>query len=266
MVRGAGVFRGRRERLVGSILRVLLGTHGDEAGELLGGSRRMSGEPRDRALRYRNDGNASALAMIPRDAVRVLDVGCGAGDNARVLKSRGHLVWGVTTSAAEAEVAGQHCEGVWVGDVERMRLPPLGEAMAFDALLMSHVLEHLAAPRETLRRLAPMLRPGGLLVAAVPNMAFWGVRLRILLGDWSRDELGFFDRTHLQFWSYATRGEILSDTPFEVLVACATDGVIPLRPIRRTAPLVASRIDRIANALLPNLVGVQVVLVARRCP
>src|SRR5579863_8996555 len=202
-------------------------------------------------MRYENSGNASVLALLPSSAVRVLDVGCGAGDNARLLQANGHRVSGVTVSPEEAHVARKYCERVWVGDVERMPLPT--DAGPFDALLMSHVVEHLVEPSATITRLAPLLRPQGWLVVAVPNMAFWRVRWRVLRGDWSREDTGFFDRTHVQFWTYDTRGEILRGTPFELLRAYGADGGVPLRPLRRRSPRLASRLDRAGLALLPNL-------------
>ena len=212
-------------------------------------------------MRYENSGNASVLALLPRTAIRVLDVGCGPGDNARLLKASGHRVSGVTLSEEEARAARQFCDHVWVGDVERMALP--SDAGLFDALLASHVLEHLVDPSATIRRLVPLLRPPGWLVAAVPNMAFWRVRWRILRGDWSREDAGFFDRTHVHFWSYDTREEILRDTPFELLAAHGADGGIPLRPMRRRLPRIASRLDRIALHFSPNLVAGQLLLLAR---
>jgi 2-polyprenyl-3-methyl-5-hydroxy-6-metoxy-1,4-benzoquinol methylase len=215
-------------------------------------------------LRYGNEGNPAALACIPGSARRVLDVGCGAGDNARLLQARGHEVSGITVSASEAAAAQPFCERVWVGDVERMELPALEPDERFDVALLSHVLEHLGDPHAALRRLATLLRPGGLLVVAVPNMAFWRVRLRVLRGDWSREDVGFFDRTHRQFWTYAARAEILQGTPFELVEAHGADGGVPLRPVRRAWPGLAAAIDRIGGAALPNLVAAQVVVVARR--
>jgi SAM-dependent methyltransferase len=217
---------------------------------------------KDLALRYKNTGNESALSLIPSDARRVLDVGCGAGDNARLLTARGHRVWGITHSAAEAVVARQHCEGVWVGDVESMPWPP--DAEPFDAVLVSHVLEHLVAPRETVVRLAQIVRPNGSLVAAVPNMACWRVRWRILKGDWSREDTGFFDRTHLQFWSFDTRFDVLAGTPFEVIETHGSDGSLPLRPLRRLVPRAAAWLDSLGTRFLPNLSSGQVVLLGRR--
>jgi SAM-dependent methyltransferase len=214
------------------------------------------------ATRYQNAGNASALSLVPNGAHRVLDVGCGAGDNARILAARGHRVWGITHSEDEAALARRHCECVWVGDVESMPLPV--DVDPFDVVLMSHVLEHLVAPRETLLRLAQMIRPHGWLVAAVPNMAYWWVRWRILRGDWSRDDTGFFDRTHLQFWSFDTRFDVLAETPFEIIEAHGSDGSLPLRPFRRIAPASAAWLDRLGTRLLPNLSSTQIVLLGRR--
>jgi 2-polyprenyl-3-methyl-5-hydroxy-6-metoxy-1,4-benzoquinol methylase len=213
-------------------------------------------------MRYKNSGNASVLSILPRAAERVLDVGCGAGDNARLLKANGHRVSGITLSPEEARAARHFCDRVWVGDVERMPLPT--DAGVFDALLMSHILEHLSDPSGTITRLAPLIRPQGWLVIAVPNMAFWRVRWRVLRGDWSREETGFFDRTHVHFWTYDTRAEILRHTPFELVSARGADGSVPLRPLRIFSPRLASRLDQVALAASPNLVAGQLLLLARR--
>src|SRR5437762_14128154 len=89
---------------------------------------------------YQNQGNPALLALLPKDARRVLDVGCGAGDNARILRERRCQVVGLTLSEAEAAVARAFCDTVLVGNVEtdHLELAP----GSFDVLLLSHVLEH----------------------------------------------------------------------------------------------------------------------------
>jgi SAM-dependent methyltransferase len=47
-------------------------------------------------------------------------------------------------------------------------LDDLDPGVRFDAVVCSHVLEHLAEPRETLERLAAHVEPGGVLFAEVP--------------------------------------------------------------------------------------------------
>src|SRR5262249_18478042 len=146
---------------------------------------------------YQNAGNAALLALIPPGAERVLDVGCGAGDNARLLRERGCQVWGVTLSQSEAKIARQYMERVFIKDVETSELEvPMNH---FDILLFSHVLEHMIRPQNALRRLAPHLKKEGLALIAVPNMANYRCRFRLLRGNWRRDNDGPFDRTHYHF-------------------------------------------------------------------
>ena len=116
--------------------------------------------------------------MFPIDLVKILDVGCGAGDNARRLSSRGHKVWGITLSQQEAKSAEPWCEEVFVGDLDGDL--PRALPAAFDGILLSHVLGHLAHPQAVLRRLYDRLRLGGLLFIAVPDMAHWRLRVRLL--------------------------------------------------------------------------------------
>ena len=110
-------------------------------------------------LVYRNEGNREVLALLPDGAKRVLDIGCGAGDNARLMKATGKRVTAVTWSREEATLVAPHAEEVLVADVERDQLHL--EAGSFDAILLSHVLEHMRHPAAVLEKLAPCLRSGG---------------------------------------------------------------------------------------------------------
>jgi SAM-dependent methyltransferase len=167
----------------------------------------------------------------------------------------------VTLSARESELAGAYCDRVSVCDVEREDLP--FPARSFDVLLLSHVLEHLNSPGHALTRLARWLRPGGWVLAAVPNMAFWRVRARILAGDWKRDDTGFLDRTHLHFWSYRTAHEVFEGTPFVLKRVVAGELAIPLWPLRALAPGVAHAIDDAIGGIWPNLAAGQVLMLGQ---
>ena len=211
--------------------------------------------------RYRNEGNREVLALLPGDATRVVDVGCGAGDNARLMKQSGRVVTGVTWSEAEARLAAPHLARVLVADIEAGDLPlPRG---GFDALLLSHVIEHVRDPAAVLTRLAPLLAPGGLLLLAVPNMANWRLRIRFALGGWSREDTGPLDRTHLHFWSYETALQILESTPFTFEHRQAGQLSVPLWPLRRIAPQLCRWIDKTVGRHAPNLFAGQVLVTAR---
>jgi ubiquinone/menaquinone biosynthesis C-methylase UbiE len=212
---------------------------------------------------YQNAGNTSLLALIPPSVERVLDVGCGAGDSARVLKERGCRVWGVTISEAEAAIASKYMEDVLVKNVDISDLDlPLN---FFDAVLFSHVLEHMMKPQSVLCRLTPHLKREGLALVAVPNMANYRCRLRILLGNWRRDDYGPFDRTHYHFWSYETIDDLFKGTTLQPIKKVPGDSAVPLWPLRRILPRrVVQPMDRLAGLVFPNMFAGQVLVVARQ--
>jgi SAM-dependent methyltransferase len=212
----------------------------------------------ERAQRYANRGNGPLLACVPPGELRVLDVGCGAGDNARLLNNRGCSIVGVTSSPEEARIAEQFCERVVVMDLDQDSDPD--DLGSFDVLLFSHVLEHLRDPGKVVTRLSKHLKPRGLCLIAVPNMGNWRVRMKILKGDWSRQDTGPFDRTHLQFWSLETAPTILDGTPFDVLAVEGANYALPLFPLRRVVPTFCSAIDRRIGPTLPNLTAGQILV------
>jgi len=80
-------------------------------------------------------------------------------------------------------------------------------AAPFDAIIASHVLEHVDDPVALLRRMAGWLAPGGRLVIVVPNKESLHRRLAVLMGlQPALDTLGARDRLvgHQRVYSHAT--------------------------------------------------------------
>lgn len=104
-----------------------------------------------------------------RPGMRVLDIGCGAGDVALLageLVGPAGSVLGIDRSAAAVETAKRR--GEQAGQGARMRfavadLETYAPDEAFDAALGRLVLTYLPDPAAALRRLAGHLRPGGIL-------------------------------------------------------------------------------------------------------
>jgi SAM-dependent methyltransferase len=210
---------------------------------------------------YENAGNLPLLDLIPRNGGRVLDCGCGAGDNARILAGRGFRVTGITLSEGERVAAQAHCERVIVADLERGL--PVGVEEGYDVVLMSHVLEHLVDPAPVLRDAARALRAGGVLAVALPNAFVLANRARILLGRFDYTEAGIMDRTHVRFYTFHTAAALLQRHGWDVIHAGAT-GCFPLGRARRLIPpAITGPLDRTACRWRPGLFGLQLLYLAR---
>lgn len=104
------------------------------------------------------------LASLPRDATRVLDVGCGDGVLSTQLADAGvpHVV-GLDLDPAVLERARKRHAGnriEWVqGDVLKVALEP----ESFDAVVSVAALHHIDAA-QSLTRFAQLVRPGGAVI------------------------------------------------------------------------------------------------------
>jgi SAM-dependent methyltransferase len=190
----------------------------------------------------------------------VLDIGCGAGDNARILASRGWSVHGITLSPAEQEAASLVCSKVWVHDLDT-GLP--GENLGmYDLALFSHVLEHLRSPEVLLSQIREILRPGGQIAVALPNILNWHQRLLFLVGRFEYTDQGIMDVTHLRFYSFFSGKQMLETCGFKVVCAKAAGSVLPWGSLRTFIPSFTTTIDRIFCWINPGLFGRQLLYLA----
>ena len=150
---------------------------------------------------YENWPNRTLLAMLPDNARRVLDVGCGTGANLLEMRSQGRDVHGVTLSESEAAIVRALGIDCTIADCGAPLPFAPGE---FQAIVASHVLEHLPWPETAVQNLLPLLAPGAALFVAVPNVMFFRTRLQLLLGNFPRCEVGVFDETHLRWFTWDT--------------------------------------------------------------
>ncbi|HEY3350321.1 MAG TPA: class I SAM-dependent methyltransferase [Thermoanaerobaculia bacterium] len=209
---------------------------------------------------YENDGLPALVALFRPEDRRILDVGCGAGANMRLLAATGRDVAGVTLSEEEAcavRASGFTCH---VCDVERDDLPV--EDASVDALVFSHVLEHMAWPETVLRRHLRVLRPGGSVYVVVPNPVQFRQRWEFIRGRFRYTETGIMDRTHLRFFDFVAARELLVSAGLEV-VHHAAAGHVPLGPLRRVLRGLAPRLDAAASRRWPGLFGYHLLVAGR---
>lgn len=140
---------------------------------------------------------------------RVLDIGCGNGRILAALQAAGHTVLGVEPDeAARAAAVGRGLD-VLPGTAEA--LPAALHGRQFDAVLLTHVLEHCSDPVQALRNAAALLAPGGRLTVETPNNAALGRRQAGLTWRWLDAP------RHLNFF-----------TPLSLQLACVEAGLRPV--------------------------------------
>lgn len=148
---------------------------------------------------------------------RILDLGCATGALGATLRSAGSEVVGVEIDADAADVAREVLDEIIVGDVEDATFfDRFGDA-TFDAVLFGDVLEHLRQPEAVLERVRRLLRPGGAIIASIPNIAHGAVRLALLSGAFQYSPTGLLDETHIRFFTRASVQELFENTGFEVV-------------------------------------------------
>ncbi len=180
---------------------------------------------------------ADAIQTHCPPGARILDVGCGNGNIARGIGSLGYQVLGIDFSQNAIRYASSKNT---LSNVEFRvcSAEELTTEQQFDAVICSEVLEHLHEPHLLVSTLEKVLRPGGILIATVPN----GVGPRELLVtrpvqnmmhswmgkvvDQSKKMLGYAnstvqsqseDLTHVQFFTKSAITNLIQSHGFELL-------------------------------------------------
>jgi 2-polyprenyl-3-methyl-5-hydroxy-6-metoxy-1,4-benzoquinol methylase len=188
---------------------------------------------------------ALVLAQVPAGA-RVLDVGCSTGAFAVALKRTGCHVTGIEIDPAAAEIARTRADVVHCGDVATLLAAGTLPAGAFDVIVAADVLEHLVDPWAVTRAFRALLRPGGIIVASLPNVTHAAVVLELARGRFPLRSEGLLDETHLRFFGEASALDLFRAAGYHAAIV----GRTRLDP-RNTE--FATRLDDVPDAVVEFL-------------
>ncbi len=105
------------------------------------------------------------LGAVRQGSRRLLDVGCGNGAFLSLARQLGWDGYGIDSDTTATAVASKH------GQMLGSRIQDIEDSYSgfFDAVTLSHVIEHVHEPLGVLRSCYRVLRPGGFLWLETPN-------------------------------------------------------------------------------------------------
>ena len=176
----------------------------------------------------------SQLAIVRRQCGervgKVLDIGVGDGCFLEHMRELGWQVEGTDFSPEAARRTSERLGGntIHVGQIEHLDLNDHG----YDLVTLWDVLEHLYQPLDTLRRVHSLLKPGGVLLVNVPNLA--SLESRLLGRDWGhldipRHLFHFTPSSLRKIFETAGFGEVRLTTAYRTLTEHMPRALIPGR-------------------------------------
>ncbi|RZT00345.1 class I SAM-dependent methyltransferase [Aquimarina brevivitae] len=183
------------------------------------------------------------IKYLPKDASKIIDVGCGNGAFAAVLKEQTNAeVWGIEYMDREAQVAKEKLDKVYSGPCEDYidELPD----NYFDVIYFNDVLEHLVDPYEVLQKIQNKLAPQGVIISSIPNVRYHNTFMRLLLKkDWLYEDYGVMDRTHLRFFTNKSIRRMYEDLGYEVVTHEGINKSRSIRPYLYNLPVLFTQMD-----------------------
>ncbi len=155
--------------------------------------------------------------------LKILDVGCGYGQNGEEMIKRGNTVFGIDILPVAIEKAKSRLTYAAVADFSRPEnIPEEIKREKFDMVVFSDILEHVYDPMCLIRNAIPMMKENAILLVSVPNIANWLNRLKLFFGHWEYTVSGVMDRTHIRFFTLKSIKQLIQASGFDVINVSAT--------------------------------------------
>jgi len=136
--------------------------------------------------------------LLGKSALDILEIGSGFGYFVHYANAVGHRATGTEVTKEYAEMSSESLNGRII-HVQGERYEDHFVSASFDLIYMEAVFEHVLHPEAILSQFWQLLRPGGVLFLAVPNMDSLSSRLEGKYWAWGAppDHLYFYNQSNL---------------------------------------------------------------------
>lgn len=203
------------------------------------------------------------LNWVPENS-SVLEFGCATGYMGHYLNEQKKCtIVGVEKDSASAQKASRYYKKIIEGDLDN---PAVLNAIdgQYDVVLFVAILEHLIDPKKVLSQIRQFVKPNGMLIVTLPNVAHWSIRMMLLKGNFNYSDYGILDRTHLRFFNLKAAQALVADAGYEIIgTSIDPDSGLPLfNGIVRRLPFGFTFLKLLYN-LAPNFFGYQILITAK---
>lgn len=164
---------------------------------------------------YFQGSRPDVVRLIPDGPNKILELGCGEGRTLLSARSQGKASEIAGIDIIPPTESTGLLDRYIQGDIDTLEIPyPEGY---FDILICADLLEHLVDPWRVLKRLSTLLKPGGQIVASIPNARNYLLFVQIfIMGRFEYKQEGLFDRGHIRFFCKRDINLLVEGAGFEV--------------------------------------------------
>lgn len=150
---------------------------------------------------------------------RILEIGAAYGETLFYIKENGLATETVGIELFQDEKNKENYKNIdrfIFGNINEIDLSEYKNY--FNLILLPDVLEHIYDPKKTLSIVHQLLSDDGEIVVSMPNIRHYSAFVRIFLkGDFSYDENGIFDYTHVRFYCKKNIQQLLESSNFKII-------------------------------------------------
>ena len=174
----------------------------------------------DKSKNYYSNIRLDLVAFFDKKkGLKVLEIGAAYGETLFYLKEKG-----IAKEAVGIELYEDKSNISSYTNIDRFIFGNINEIDLseyknyFDLILLPDVLEHIFDPKLTLQKAHSLLNDTGEIIVSMPNIRHYSAFVKIFVkGDFSYDENGIFDYTHVRFYCKKNIQQLLEASNFQII-------------------------------------------------